>query len=645
MILSKVIHGHPVPSGHKKVEIVKVLNLKKWKDFDQDIHSVGCYVAWPTKSATLIRNKRKCQEETKTKEAKILKVKIPVKQNRHSKTNKPKVTVEDSEESTDNELDYEDETVDDESSDVDDPANKKLAKEREIWKKGGWQVDPRAAAGYHAFGPRLNATDSEIINEIGYFLHFFPVNFVKEIPLPAMNANLRNFVTFEEFLCFLGIWYSMEVQRLPERRMYWDLSNQGIFKSLDYAKLMSRYRFEEILLNLKFSAADDKDDQIIDFLDAVNHQSQEAMRPGDYLCLDESMVKAFHRHLKGKMKIIRKPRPIGNELKTLCDGRSKIVLYAELYEGKEIMTNKPFVNEVGATTATCLRLTAPWKGSGRVVVGDSWFGSVNSVKELWNRNGLYSVMLVKTAHRNYPKLTLRENKLNQRGQWNSATGTMDGVEMLACLFKDLKEKQFISNCSTSLEGEPIVTKHHGEIARPQVAEVYLKMAAGIDIHNHVRTGSSGLEDVWQTKNYVHRQFAGIIGFIFTNSYLAINYFSNGYSNEKVKGVIGLHTSFKIKLANQLVTFKDMSNNITRGLPPANAQLALHQLAPLDLNGRKQLRCYFCKHGRNEGKRIKTSWYCTECGPRKPLCSPETRRDCFLKHIENGMPQKPYKKKD
>ena len=79
MILSKVIHGHPVPSGHKKFEIAKVLNSKNWKDFDQDIHSVGCYVAWPTKSATLIRNKRKCQEETKTKEAKILKVKIPVK--------------------------------------------------------------------------------------------------------------------------------------------------------------------------------------------------------------------------------------------------------------------------------------------------------------------------------------------------------------------------------------------------------------------------------------------------------------------------------------------------------------------------------------------------------------------------------------
>lgn len=30
-----------------------------------------------------------------------------------------------------------------------------------------------------------------------------------------------------------------------------------------------------------------------------------------------------------------------------------------------------------------------------------------------------------------------------------------------------------------------------------------EMAAGIDIHNHVRTGSSGLEDVWSTLNYIH----------------------------------------------------------------------------------------------------------------------------------------------
>lgn len=39
----------------------------------------------------------------------------------------------------------------------------------------------------------------------------------------------------------------------------------------------------------------------------------------DFLCLDESMVKAFLKNLKGKMKIIQKPHHIGNKFQTLCD--------------------------------------------------------------------------------------------------------------------------------------------------------------------------------------------------------------------------------------------------------------------------------------------------------------------------------------
>ena len=114
---------------------------------------------------------------------------------------------------------------------------------------------------------------------------------------------------------------------------------------------MSRFRFEEILPWLLFSAAEDKDTQILDYLDAVNIKFQAALRPGDFLCLDESMVKAFHKHLKGKMKIIQKPCPIGIEFKTLFNVRSKIALYVELYEGKEIMKYKRYMDEVGTTTA------------------------------------------------------------------------------------------------------------------------------------------------------------------------------------------------------------------------------------------------------------------------------------------------------
>ena len=62
------------------------------------------------------------------------------------------------------------------------------------------------------------------------------------------------------------------------------------------------------------------------------------------------------------MKIIRKPRPIGNELKTVIDANTHIVLHMELHESKEEMANKDHVKELGATAACCLRLTDYWKG-------------------------------------------------------------------------------------------------------------------------------------------------------------------------------------------------------------------------------------------------------------------------------------------
>ena len=157
------------------------------------------------------------------------------------------------------------------------------------------------------------------------------------------------------------------------------------------------------------------------------------------MTVDESMVKVLHRLLKGKMKIIRKPRPIGNEFKNVCDSRSMVVLNMELYEGKKYMKTKEWVGDFGDTCATTLRLMDPWKGSGRIVVGDIWFGSVNTVTELMIQNGLYANMLVKTAHKNYPRELLDENTI-ERGEWTSLSGENKGVKLMAVRFRDLKVK-------------------------------------------------------------------------------------------------------------------------------------------------------------------------------------------------------------
>ena len=49
--------------------------------------------------------------------------------------------------------------------------------------------------------------------------------------------------------------------------------------------------------------SDDKDEQVLNYLEVVNLQFVDAFNPGDTICLDESMVKSFHQDLKGKMKM------------------------------------------------------------------------------------------------------------------------------------------------------------------------------------------------------------------------------------------------------------------------------------------------------------------------------------------------------
>ena len=259
----------------------------------------------------------------------------------------------------------------------------------------------------------------------------------------------------------------------------------------------------------------------------------------------------------------------------------------ELYEGREYMKSKKNVKEYGATCATTLRLTKPWAGTGRVIIGDSWFGSVKTSSSLINENGLHSIRLVKTAHKNFPSSLLKETDI-ERGEWKSASGEYEGVPLLAVRFKDLQEKQFVSSCSTSLPGEPQITKNSGQISRPQVAERYLRHAASIDIHNHVRTGGTGLEDVWMTKSYISRQFAGVLGFVFSNAYLAFQYFNSDQAKH-VPYTVGDHTKFKMALCTQLIEFAGGLEKVPQNVEGSRT----NHLKLLSEDSRKQARCYWC----------------------------------------------------
>ena len=307
------------------------------------------------------KGERKKAKGRKTR--KVLKITVGKKAAEKRKEKNKDKTVEE-----ENVLDFEEEDEVEEERLDDKKTKEKKEEEQKTWKKGGRRVDPRGDVFVH--GAKLLDPNCDLWNNdsfVEYFLAFLPVKNFKEEMLPATNKwaeenGIKPF-TYEELIRVLGIFYMMEVIGLPERRMYWKTEDEGYFPGLGFGRSVPIHRFEEFLNVWQFSGSEDMDQQVLDFIDAVNSHLKTAMRAGEVLCVGESMLKSYHRGLNGKMKIIRKPRPIGNELKTVSDASTHIVLHIELHEHKEDMADKEYVYEYGATTACCLRITNHWKGN------------------------------------------------------------------------------------------------------------------------------------------------------------------------------------------------------------------------------------------------------------------------------------------
>ena len=131
------------------------------------------------------------------------------------------------------------------------------------------------------------------------------------------------------------------------------------------------------------------------------------------LFVDESMIHWAAECGAHFTYLPRKPTPLGIGIKCMVDHTSGIMLCADLLEGKGIDNKKEFVAEYGVATATTLRLVAPYFGSARVVIADSWFGSYKFAVAM-RQKGLFSIMNVKTGHKKFPRDKIKE-ALQQRG--------------------------------------------------------------------------------------------------------------------------------------------------------------------------------------------------------------------------------------
>ena len=101
-----------------------------------------------------------------------------------------------------------------------------------------------------------------------------------------------------------------------------------------------------------------------------------------------------------------------------------------------------------------MRLVQPWAGSGRIVVGDSWFGSLRTAVAL-RRMGLYTVANVKTASKGFPKDRLLDKVLHRDDRCHMELRVPDDEwTYYGSAHRDVKPMALVHTCLTSHAGQP-----------------------------------------------------------------------------------------------------------------------------------------------------------------------------------------------
>lgn len=514
------------------------------------------------------------------------------------------------------------------------------------------------------YNPRLHIQDPKSLSELDFWLLFFPSNDINHI-LACTNAHLREKrkqVSKHAFYKVIGLLYAMSLNVLGVRRDYWS-QNDGLYPAPSFGDRfgMGLHRFEEILMSMAFAMPDQRENgdrwyQVRPLLEMTVSQWREVFSPGFKLTVDESMFAWYGKGnndpdgMPAVIKIKRKPKGVGCEVKTICDSVSKIMIGMEINEGKDIMSGKKWQRDLGAGTATTLRLTEPWHGTGRIVVGDSWFGSVKTAVELRKR-GLYFLGMVKTAHKNYPLQEAVKRCPQMKGSCVSATAKREDVPLTCIAWRDLRVHTFVGTCSTTMPGSPCRKKrrdenggvYYKEVNRPKLVEEYFSGAPAIDIHNHIRQDGLALEAIWNTQKWQHRMYACIFGVVETNAFLAYNFFKRQRHELPLS-----HKEFTENLALQLIHNAYSGNNLQTNVAAYQPMLQQvnsqnddgHTLQALSKDDEKnrqrvQRKCLVCSRVRKV--QTKASYFCKKCGVHAVLCSPQTGRNCFEYHIKNGIP--------
>jgi hypothetical protein len=267
--------------------------------------------------------------------------------------------------------------------------------------------------------------------------------------------------------------------------------------------------------------------------------------------------------------------------------------------------------------------------------------------------------IVKGKTAGFPMAEFKEiAKTLKRGHWRVATATIDGVELIAIVYrfsyagqdknKDRGVNYFITTCGSTAPG-PLHAAHYCDVngivgycdlQRPKVLTEAFAALPEVDKHDHARQNKLAVEEAWNTQSCWFRSQTTYVGICMTDNWKFCDHMGM-LPSDRTNARIGvkLFTNMFCKKffskpghkACKLVKFGKLEN-------PEITDEHGHVTKKYKTDQYEKHRCYICKEQRNgpEQKMYDALHYCETCNPSGDtnfaICGEKCKnRQCFALH--------------
>ncbi|CAH1980597.1 unnamed protein product [Acanthoscelides obtectus] len=270
-----------------------------------------------------------------------------------------------------------------------------------------------------------------------------------------------------------GLLSYMGIVKMHNIQAYW--SREAMYKNSMASKVMTRNRFELLLRMLHFADNQDNPDndrlhKIQPLIDKIVHNFKTSYEPSETCCIDESLI-PFRGRLIMQQYIRNKRHKYGIKVFKLCS-KGGYTYNFKIYAGKNL--------DQGHTTPTSvvMSLFEPILDSGRTLVTDNWYTSVDLAKRLMDRQ----TYLMGTLRKN--RRGLQKDQVNKKLKCGeiAALENQDGVTVISW-----NDKRNVLVLSTKHSNTTVDTTNRRQktVKKPEAIVAYNAGKSSVDISDQM----------------------------------------------------------------------------------------------------------------------------------------------------------------